>query len=79
MAQITYMITEIKERPSVAPGRPGKTDMLIGWVEDGLRPYMLVMHGEDYSPAGAIRLIEAEVHKHSMIIGHTGRVGAEAP
>lgn len=75
MPKIDYTITDTRALASADPQRAGKLDLLISWVEDGLRHYALFVPQEQYSPAEAIKRVEAAVAEHAKVIGHTGSVG----
>ena len=76
MPDIEFMITDSRPIPSIDPARRGMEDMLVSWVEDGVRPYQLTIHSEQYNPNAAMEMVRLAVTEHSLIIGRTGKVSS---
>lgn len=75
MPEITYRVTDVRPIPSTDLERRGKEEMLVSWIEDGVRPYQLTLHMEDYSSEKALALVRDQVAAHARIIGVEGKVG----
>ena len=75
MPLIEYLMTDVRRTPATGPVRAGKWDMRVSWVEDSVRGFDLTMPEEDYTPSKGIAAVEAEVQKHSQIIGTKRTVG----
>jgi len=71
---IPYRITDMRDAPALTVERVGQTDVIVAWLEDGVRPYTLRLPKEDFTPEKAILLVEAEVRRRSALVGRTGEV-----
>lgn len=76
MPDISYRITDVRPVPTIDPQRAGQMDMLLSWLEDGVRPYTLRMRQDEYTPDAAVKRVEEEVRKHAQVIGREGKIGA---
>lgn len=76
MPEIKYKITDVRPVPSADSNRRGQQDMLISWVEDGVRPYSLTMPADIYTAQKGLEAVVAEVTLHSHIVNTEGSVGS---